>query len=163
MSVQQAWQLCVSRRERLLRAAARLGMAEQADDIVHDVFIAVVKLPILFREGFESLLDTVLWRRCAAVRRRETHQAWACRNAALMARDHPDHSDGVLERVYAESVLNSCSVLDDKQLWLLQLVSDGCSQERIAALAEISTNVVNYRLRRARRLAREHLAKVGSL
>jgi DNA-directed RNA polymerase specialized sigma24 family protein len=162
MSVQQAWQLCVLRRERLLRAAARLGMAEQADDVVHDVFIAVVKLPFLSRDGFESLLDTVLWRRCAALRRRERYHARACRNVILVSLDHPDHSDSVVERVFAATALDSCSVLDDKQLWLLRLVSDGYSQDRIAALADIPATVVNYRLRRARRIARAHLTKVGS-
>ncbi|MFL6122954.1 hypothetical protein [Actinophytocola sp.] len=137
-------------------------MAEQADDVVHDVFVAVVKLPFLFREGFESLLDTVLWRRCAALRRRELYQARACRNVVLVAGDQPDHGDRVVERIYAASALNSCAGLGEKELRLLQLVSDGYSQDRIAALTEMSTNVVNYRLRRARRIAREHLSKVGS-
>jgi DNA-directed RNA polymerase specialized sigma24 family protein len=137
-------------------------MAEQADDIVHDVFVAVLARPFLFREGFESLLDTVLWRHCEALRRREAHQARVFRTVALAAQDQPDHSDGVIERIYASSALNSCPGLHDKELRLLKLVSEGYSRDRIANLAEISTNVVNYRLRRARRIAREHLTRVAS-
>jgi DNA-directed RNA polymerase specialized sigma24 family protein len=158
LSRAEAWQLCVRRRRRLLLAATRLGFAEQAEDLVHDTFVDVMKLPGLYRAGFDALLDTVLWRRCAAARRRLAAETRLRCNVRLLPGEQEDHSQQVVDRLYAVWVLDQCrDKLDERKLRMLDLVSLGYSYNDIASHAGISIPAVAEALRYAREKARTQL------
>lgn len=153
-----AWQLCVRRRHRLHLAAARMGLAEDAEDLVHDTFVEVMKLPRLYRAGFDALLDTVLWRRCRAVQRRNEAHAKLWHDARLLPDIQADHADQVIDRLYAAWLVGCCDCLDTQDLLMLNLVSEGYNHTDIASLT--GNTQVTDALRAVRRKARREIAQI---
>jgi DNA-directed RNA polymerase specialized sigma24 family protein len=161
LSRDEAWQLCVRRQRRLLLAATRMGLAEQAEDLVHDTFVDVMKLPRLYRAGFDALLDTVLWRHCAAARRRLDTETRLRYNFRLLPGEQEDHSQCVVDRLYAVWLLDQCrDKLDERKLRMLDLVSQGYSYNDIASDTGVTIPAVAEALRYAREKARTQLQRV---
>jgi DNA-directed RNA polymerase specialized sigma24 family protein len=160
LSRDDAWQLCARRQRRLLLAAARMGLAEQAEDLVHDTFVQAMKLPRLYRTGFDALLDVVLWRRCAAELRRNACDARMRCDARLVPEDHEDHADGVIDRLHAVWVLDRCDRLTEQDRWMLHLAGERYSYGDIAAETGTSKATVTESLRSARRKARAQIERI---
>jgi DNA-directed RNA polymerase specialized sigma24 family protein len=161
LSRQEGWEICARTRRRLLAIADRMGLAHQAEDLVHDTFLTVMQIPRLYRNGFNALLNTVLWRRCTAVARRQALESRVSGNARLLAGDQPDHADSVVDRLHARWVVGQCANLHDADLRILDLVGQGCSYRAIAALTDSSSGEVGEALRSARNRARRQLHRIG--
>jgi DNA-directed RNA polymerase specialized sigma24 family protein len=157
LSREDAWQWCVRRERRLRLAAARMGLADQAEDLVHDTFVEVMKTGLLYRVGFDALLDTVLWRRCVAALRRQARQERLCRDGRLVPGDEDDHADRVVDRLYAVWLLGHCDRLDENDLHVLGLAADRLAYDEIAARTGLSARAVGDALRSVRRKARRQI------
>lgn len=160
LSRDDAWQLCLRRQRRLLLAAARMGLAEQAEDLVHDTFVQVMKVPLLYRAGFDALLDVVLWRRCAAELRRTASENRLRCDVRLVPADHEDHADRVIDRLHAIWLLDRCDKLTDRDRWMLHLAGERYSYRHIAAETGTSKAAVTESLRSARRKARTQIERI---
>jgi DNA-directed RNA polymerase specialized sigma24 family protein len=137
-----------------------MGLAEQAEDLVHDTFVEVMKTNRLYRAGFDALLDTVLWRRCVAALRREARQARLCRDRRLDTGDEDDHAGRVVDRLYAVWLLDRCDRLDEDDLHVLGLAADRLGYGEIAARTGLSPRAVGDALRSVRRRARRQIEQV---
>jgi DNA-directed RNA polymerase specialized sigma24 family protein len=160
LSREDAWRSCLRRERRLRLAAVRMGLAEQAEDLVHDTFVEVMKTNRLYRAGFDALLDTVLWRRCVAALRREARQARLCRDRRLDTGDEDDHAGRVVDRLYAVWLLDRCDRLDEDDLHVLGLAADQLGYGEIAARTGLSPRAVGDALRSVRRRARRQIEQV---
>jgi RNA polymerase sigma factor (sigma-70 family) len=157
LSREDAWRSCVRRERRLRLAAARMGLSEQAEDLVHDTFVEVMRAERLYRTGFDALLDTVLWRRCVAALRRQARLARVCRDSRLVPTDEDDHANRVIDRLYAVWLLDHCDRLDEHDLHVLGLAADSLTYGQIAARTGMSANAVGDALRSVRRRARRQI------
>ncbi len=139
-----------------------MGLADEADDVVHDVLVTVMSLPRLYREGFDGLLDTVLWRRCTALLHRRHAHARACRNATLLPAPQPDHAQDVVDRLHAAWALADAAGLEVGHLRVLALLAHGTTRTSIARLTGSTVPDVDRALRVARNHARRHLRRRGT-
>lgn len=153
----QAWNRCLRRRARLLATAARLGLADQADDIVHDVFVSVMALPRLHAEGFDSLLDIITWRRCMTLLEAEAARRRLARSPLLRDSREEDPAPAVVEALHAQWVLRRCGAREEADVWMLLLVGWGYTQQEIAMLAGTDIPQVDKAVRRVRRRFRARL------
>lgn len=160
LSRDDAWRLCLRRQRRLLLAAARMGLAEQAEDLVHDTFVQAMGVPRLYRAGFDALLDVVLWRRCAAELRRGASEDRLRCDARLVPQDHEDHAGLVVDRLHAVWLLDRCDRLTGRDRWLLHLAGERYSYRDIAAETGTSEAAVTESLRAARRKARTQIERI---
>ncbi|GLZ38203.1 hypothetical protein [Actinokineospora sp. NBRC 105648] len=151
----QAWTRCLQRRTRLRGTVARYGLSDQADDIVHDVFVAVMGMPRLYPDGFDALLDTVLWRRCRMVATFEALQDKLRRKTVLHPGDAGDHADTVLEQVHAGWVLNHIGALSEPDIWMLHMMSLGYRRTDIATLSGRTVTDIDRAVRGIRRRTRD--------
>ncbi|WP_026423660.1 hypothetical protein [Actinokineospora inagensis] len=159
MTTDQAWRRCLRRRSRLCGSVARFGLPDHADDIVHDVFIAVMTMPRLYPRGFDSLLDMAVWRRCQAVAIIEAGQQRLGRVATLQPEHPGDPADSVLDQVSAASVLRDCGALGEPDIWMIDMISRGYQKKEVAHLAERSLNDVDRTVRAIRRRSRDKMTK----
>jgi RNA polymerase sigma factor (sigma-70 family) len=160
LSWDDAWQLCLRRQRRLLLAAARMGLAEQAEDLVHDTFVQAMQVPRLYRAGFDALLDVVLWRRCAAELRRNACENRLRCDARLWPEDQEDHADRVVDRLHAVWLLDRCDRLTERDRRMLHLAGERYSYRDIAAETGTSKAAVTESLRSARRKARTQIERI---
>ncbi|CAL9501669.1 hypothetical protein SUDANB95_03426 [Actinosynnema sp. ALI-1.44] len=160
LTAEQAWALCVRRHRRLVLLAARMGLAEQAEDLVHDAFVQVMDIPALHESGFDALLDTIMWRRCSATLRRREVEDRVHRNARLLPGEQADHADEVVDRLHAAWLLARCRTLDRLDLGVLHLAGHGWGHRDIAARAGIDVADVRDALRSARAKARRRIGHV---
>ncbi|GLW95674.1 hypothetical protein [Actinokineospora globicatena] len=155
LTSRQAWERCVGRRERLSGMVVRFGLDDQVDDVVHDAFVAVMAMPRLYPDGFDALLETVVWRRCLVLAASEAARRRLLRHAALQPAPTGDHAEAVVERVHAQWLLRHSGVLREPDVWMLDMVSAGYRRQDIAELSGRSLPEVDRALRAVRRRARD--------
>ncbi|SER74406.1 hypothetical protein SAMN04487818_10515 [Actinokineospora terrae] len=155
LTTRQAWDRCVGRRDRLSGMVVRFGLDDQVDDVVHDAFVAVMTMPRLYPDGFDALLETVVWRRCLVIAASEAARQRLLGHAALRPAPTGDHAEMVVEQVHAQWLLRHSGVLREPDVWMLDMVSAGYRRQEIADLSGRSITEVDRALRSVRRRARE--------
>ncbi|WP_018684849.1 hypothetical protein [Actinokineospora enzanensis] len=155
LTTDQAWARCVRRRPRLRRIVARYGLPEHTDDVVHDVFVAVMSMPRLYPEGFDALLDTAVWRRCKTIATIEATQYRLGFEAVLDPGDTADHSDSVHDRVDARRLLQDSGALTEPYIWVLAMMSLGLHRREISQKTGTPISEVDRAIRGIRRRVRE--------
>jgi DNA-directed RNA polymerase specialized sigma24 family protein len=160
LKAEEAWALCVRRHRRLILLAVRMGLAEQAEDLVHDAFVQAMEVPALYQTGFDALLDTIMWRHCFATRRRQAVEDRVQRDARLRPGVQHDHADEVVDRVHAAWLVSRCGSLARSTVEVLDLAGHGLGHRDIAARTGTDPAAVRDLLRSSRAKARRAIERV---
>ena len=160
----------LDQRAALLRFLAARGAADEAEDVLHDLFVKLgrsVTAPVadprayLYRMADNLLLD----RRRSAGRRTIRERAWTAEQLDVVSAldERPDAEQTLIQREQLALVSHALSALPERTLIIFRRFRiDGAGQKEIAAELAISLSAVEKHLQRAYRVLVEVQERLGA-